>query len=380
MRNYKSLLTGLFVFCFCLVTAQQIQITIIPGSDYTLARRDEWKVVVTNTTNQTLKVFFYGIGTEATRGKVYEARSHERDIAPGSITFSTQYYVGIQPFVTLYEDQSLRQYAIQTNGLPAGDYEMCIYAYSAQDSSELGTNCINFSADYFTPPVLVSPDNNDTVCEQYPFFTWLPPVPNKGQKFTYTLSLYELQNIQTVLSSVQTNQPFYEKKGIAIPATQYGINARNLREGQRYAWKVSAEVNDKTVATSEVWSFVYCKKNFATVADTIKKKTAVVKNPPKSGIPYMELKTKTGGDYSVIADGKMSFVFVNNLQQDKVGYQILDSRQQVVDKQVLDTGYGYNYYSIDMKAGGKLQSGNFYELQTIDTKGKILKARFKYLQ
>lgn len=381
MKIFKA-----FIFCLltglCLaVNSQTIQIAIIPASDYTLARRDEWKVIVTNTTNQTLKVYFYGIATEAQRGKVYEAQSFDRAIAPGSTTFSTQYYVGLDPYKVLYEDQALRQYAIQTNGLPAGDYEICITAYSAVDSTELGSNCINFSADYFSPPVLISPDNNDTVCELYPFFTWLPPTPNSGQKFTYTLSLYELQNVQTVLSSVQTNPAYYEKKGIATPISQYGINARNLREGYRYAWKVSAEVNNQTVATSEVWSFVYCKKgSLVFVADTTKKKKEEIKNPPKPGIPYMEMKSKTGNDYSVIDDGKMSFVYVNNLQQDKIGYQILDSKMQTIDKQLLDVNYGFNYYSVEAKSGGKMQNGKFYELQVTDIKGNVVKAKFQFIQ
>ncbi len=371
---------GLVLFAFKL-SAQQIQIAIIPASDYTLSRRDEWKVIVTNTTAQTLKVYFYGIATEAQRGKVYEAQSYDRAIAPGSTTFSTQYYVGLEPYKVLYEDQALRQYAIQTNGLPAGDYEICITAFSATDSTELGSNCLNFSADYFSPPVLISPDNNDTVCEPYPFFSWLPPTPNNGQKFTYTLSIYELQNVQTVLSSVQTNPAYYEKKGIAMPISQYVINARNLREGYRYAWKVSAEVNNQTVATSEVWSFVYCKKgSLVFIADTTKKKKEVVKNPPKPGIPYMELKAKTANNYSVIDDGKMSFVYVNNLQQDKIGYQILDSKMQSIDKQVLDVNYGFNYFSVEAKGGGKMQNGKFYELQVTDIKGNVVKAKFQFIQ
>jgi hypothetical protein len=345
-----------------------------------MARRDEWKVVVNNTTSQTLRVFFYGLGTEVQRGKVYEVLSQQRDLPPGITTFSTQYYVGLQPFNTLYEDQSLREYAIRTNALPAGDYEFCIRALSATDSSQLGENCYQFTADYFSPPVLILPENNDTVREDYPYFSWLPPVPNNGQAFTYTLTLYELQNMQTAFSATQTNAPFYERKAISMPATQYGINARNLRQGYRYAWKVSAEVNGNTVATSEIWSFVFAKDKLIPAADTTKKKQPEVKNPPLPGIPYMELKNRTGGDYSVITDGRMSFVFINHLKQDKLGYQVLNAQQQQVDKQVLECGYGYNYYSIDMKAGGKLQSGNYYELHTIDANGNILKARFKFIQ
>jgi len=377
MRRFKILIQVLFIgLCFA-VNAQTIQITIIPASDYTLSRRDEWKVVVNNTTNQTLKVFFYGIATETQRGKVYEARSMDRPISPGSTTFSTQYYVGLQPFQTLYEDQTLRQYAVQTNGLPAGDYEICITAFSATDSSELGTNCYSFSVDHFSPPVLVSPDNNDTVCEQYPFFSWLPPVPNNGQKFTYTLSIYELQNVQTVLSSVQTNPAFYEKKGITTPISQYGINARNLREGQRYAWKVSAEVNNQTVATSEVWSFVYCKKGslvFAT--DTTKKKKEEVKNPPKPGIPYLETVADFKNDFSVLDRGMLNFHYYHQSTTPSAGLRILDTKGAVVHSKKLNVGFGSNYFTAPLADYGSLKAGEFYELQIVDMNGHIKKLRF----
>ena len=381
MKNYTTLFYGLLTsLCFQL-NAQTIQLAIIPASEYTLSRRDEWKVIVTNTSGQTLKVFFYGIATEAQRGKVYEVRSQDREILPGATTFSTQYYVGLQPFTKLYEDQTLKQYAIQTNGLPSGDYEICITAYSAIDSTELGSNCINFSADYFSPPVLISPDNNDTVCELNPFFSWLPPSPNSGQKFTYTLSIYELQNVQTILSSVQTNPAYYEKKEILTPISQYGINARNLREGYRYAWKVSTEVNNQIVATSEVWSFVYCKKgSLVFVADTTKKKTEEVKNLPVSGIPYMELKMQTGNSYSVMQGGKMSFQYKNNFAQKQIGYRVLDTKMQQVQSEVLDVSYGLNYFNLDMKSSNKLTNGKFYELQVTDPQGNILKAKFKYNQ
>jgi hypothetical protein len=380
MHNLKARLFGLLMVICLAVSSQSIQIAILPGSDYTLSRRDEWKVAVTNTTAQTLKVYFYGIVTEGKRGKVYEVVSKDRAILPGTTSFSTQYYVGLDPFNTLYEDADLRRYAIQTNGLPAGDYEICITAFSATDSSELGTNCYSFSADYFSPPVLITPENGDTVHEDYPFFTWLPPMPANGQNFTYTLSIYELQNMQTVLSSVLTNPAYYEKKGIGTTVTQYGINARNLRPGYRYAWKVSAEVNSQTVATSEVWSFVFAKEKFLLSVDTLKKEKPVAKNNPVAGIPYMELKSTTGNNYSVMSNGKLNFQYKNNYEQKQIGYRLLDARMQLVHSEILDANYGLNYYSLDMKSGNKLLTGKFYELQVTDPRGNILKARFKYNQ
>ncbi len=378
MKNFKVILVILFAGTCLVANSQSIQITILPASDYTLARRDEWKVIANNTTNQTLKVYFYGLVTEAQRGKIYEVVSKSRDIAPGSTTFSTNYYVDLEPFNTLYEDPTIRQYGIQTNGLPAGDYEICITALSAIDSSELGYNCYSFSADYFSPAVLVTPDNNDTVCEPYPFFSWLPPVPNNGQNFTYTLSLYELQNMQTIFSAVQTNPAFYERKGIASPIFQYGINARNLREGQRYAWKVSAEVNNQTVATSEIWSFVYCKKgSFVFGSDTTKKKKEVLKNQAKAGIPYLETVIDLKNNFSMLDRGLLSFVYTHQSKTPTVGMRILDMKGGTVYSKMLEVGYGANYFSAPLSSYNSLQANTLYELQIIDMNGAIKKLRFK---
>ena len=57
MKSLKTFLLSLLMMIGFVLQAQ-IQITIIPASDYTLSRRDEWKVIVTNTTNQTLQVYF----------------------------------------------------------------------------------------------------------------------------------------------------------------------------------------------------------------------------------------------------------------------------------------------------------------------------------
>jgi hypothetical protein len=379
MKSGRTLILCLLgVFCLS-GKAQNVQITIVPGSEYTMARRDEWKVVVNNTGNQTIDVFFRGVATEAIKGKVYEALSKVRPIAPGVSTFSTNYYVGLDPFNTIYEDQSLRQYAIQTNGLPAGNYEICITAYLASDSSEIGSNCYSFSADYFTPPILIAPDNNDTVCELYPFFSWLPPVPNNGQNFTYTLTLYELQNVQTVLSSVQTNPAFYERKGITTTIAQYGINARNLRPGYRYAWKVSAEVNNQTVASSEVRSFVYCNSKNVTTNDTVAKKKEV-KNLPKPGIPYLETTTTVNNNFSTLDRGLLSFLYVHSSNTPSVGMRILDMKGNMVFSKVLEVSFGNNYFSAPLTDYSGLKLSELYELQIVDMNGAIKKLRFKVKQ
>lgn len=373
----KCRLSIFLIFGLIRLSGQSFQLSILPGSEYTLSRRDEWKLAVTNNANIAVSAYFYGIATEVSRGKIYEIRSRARLIPPGLSTLGTQNYIGLEPFDILYQDEQLRQYGIQTNGLPAGDYELCITAFSASDSSELGNVCYNFTVDSYTPPILLSPENQDTVCDAYPYFAWLPPPVFKGQNFTYTLRIYEAQNLQTTVSAAQTNPLFYERKGIATPLVQYGINARNFRPNHRYTWLISAEINNKTVATSEPGSFIYCEPNQSNNATQSNK--PVSKNEAIPGIPYMELKTSVGSNYSITDKGHLNFQYNNRYDQRQIGFRILDARLQVVHTQTLDSHYGLNYYRIDMAGTGKLISGKRYEIQVTDPQGNIQKACFKFL-
>jgi hypothetical protein len=370
-------LSALLIFVLVRLSGQSFQLSIIPGSEYNLSRRDEWKLSVTNTANTAVNAYFYGVATEASRGKIYEIRSRARFVSPGLNTFGTQNYVGLEPFDIVYQDEQLRQYGIQTNGLPAGDYDLCITAYSASDSSELGNVCYSFSVDSYTPPILLSPENEDTLCDAYPYFTWLPPPVFKGQNFTYTLRIYESQNVQTTLSAAQTNPLFYERNGIPTPLVQYGINARNFRPNHRYTWLISAEINNKTVAISEPGSFYFCIPNIAGSAAQNTKPS--LKNEAVPGIPYMELKSNVGNNYSVTDKGHLNFQYNNRFDQRQIGFRILDSRMQVLYSQLLDAHYGINYYRIDMASTGKLISGKRYEIQVTDPQGNIQKALFKFL-
>ena len=371
----KFRLSILLILGLIRLSGQSFQLSILPGSEYTLSRRDEWKLALTNTANSSINAYFYGIATEASRGKIYEIRSRARFVPPGLSTLGTQNYVGLEPFDILYQDEQLRQYGIQSNGLPAGDYELCITAFSASDSSELGNVCYNFTVDSYTPPILLSPENQDTLCDTYPYFTWLPPPVFKGQNFTYTLRIYEAQNVQTTLSAAQTNPLFYERNGIPTPLVQYGINARNFRPNHRYTWLVSAEINNKTVATSEPGSFFYCMPKQPENATQNNKPAS--KNEAVPGIPYMELRTSLGSNYSITDKGHLNFQYNNRYDQRQIGFRILDTRLQVVHSQTLDSHYGINYYRIDM--AGKLISGKRYEIQVTDPQGNIQKASFKFL-
>ena len=101
------------------------------------------------------------------------------------------------------------------------------------------------------------------------------------------------------------------------------------------------------------------------------------KNEAVPGIPYMELRTSLGSNYSITDKGHLNFQYNNRYDQRQIGFRILDTRLQVVHSQTLDSHYGINYYRIDME--GKLISGKRYEIQVTDPQGNIQKASFKFL-
>lgn len=141
--------------------------------------------------------------------------------------------------------------------------------------------------------------------------------------------------------------------------------------------KFLLKVNNQTVATSELWSFVYCKANpFFAVTDTVKKKKDVVKNPPKSGIPYLEMADNINSNFSVLDRGLLSFKYLHQSKTPSVGMRILDMKGAMVHSKLLKRGRvlddpAHRFRPI------VIVPNMLYELQIIDMNGSIKKLRFK---
>ncbi len=362
------------------LSAQELQLTLIPGEEFSMARRDEWKLIVRNNTKTSVRAYLEGTVSEAKKGLIYHTRTSAREFAPGTETISTAYYPGLKPFTNLKDDGTLTEPAVRTNGFPAGDYEICISAYSEADAKEIGRICYSFSWDLYSSLILISPPDADSVRERFPFFSWFALSPKTAGSVSYKLSLYEMQNKQSPVAAVQANPPYYQST-VETRLIQYPMSAKNLNPGKRYAWKVSALVNKKSVAESEVWSFVYVPE---VISDSTKKKdsTVVQRNPPIPGIAYSE--TLSDVEYRsrhVLAScraGLLHVLYRHQSTTPSAAVRVLSVDGSVLFVKKLQVSYGSNYFSLPLQQWTKNLKPGVYELQCIDLNGSVQKLRFRF--
>jgi hypothetical protein len=356
-----------------ILLGQQLSLTIIPASSYDISHRDEWALNVQNLGKEAISVYFVGIATEQQRGLVFKITSGVLLIPPGATQFNTSYYLGLEPYTIEYEDPVLRQNAIALNGLPAGQYEMCVVAYESQTSVEIASTCYSFAVDDCTPPELILPANADTLTEDFPYFMWMPSVPPPSGQSSYTLKIFELQNNQTPWSAAQTNPSFYEMKGIQSAYFQYGINSRNFSPGKAYAWKVEVVSNGNIVCSSEVNMFYFIVNE---ETDIVPENVADI-NSPKAGVAYIPTAVDDGRGVSSVDRGMICFSYEHDNSNGEVGMRILNSNKIDIYNTVLEVQSGMNYFDFrasDLKA---IKPGEVYQIQVINALGVIKSVQFK---
>jgi len=155
-----------------------------------------------------------------------------------------------------YRDMLLRDQLI------SGNFQLCVAVTDVTEVIPNVNDCFEIelkSEDIDNPlgvkPIeLQSPYNKDTIEEQRPMLTWIPPSPAYlGTQ--YYLILTERKENQTCIESINNNIPLIDKKGIQANLLNYPSESQPLLKGHKYCWRVSAYSNDKEYTRSEEWEF-----------------------------------------------------------------------------------------------------------------------------
>lgn len=162
---------------------------------------------------------------------------------------------------------------LQGNGLPEGNYTLCLqaldYASGAPLSAPAPSGCAAFSITHYEPPIILQPQCNSSVQALLPqniLFTWTSPAGAPPQQVEYRLTIVEMVSPaddpnQTLLAG--GNPPLFET---VVPVTSflYGPAAPKLEKGRAYAFRVTAKNkgNSKALAfknggKSVACSFIY---------------------------------------------------------------------------------------------------------------------------
>jgi TANFOR domain-containing protein len=192
-----------------------------------------------------------------------------------------------------------RDQVIRGNGLPEGNYQVCVQAFNYNSNQPLSATepmgCSNvFPITSVEPPYIISPFNEQSISAQTTqnfVITWSTPAgaPPSTQ---YTVEMVEILDNRNANDAINTatTPPFFQQTINSSNLLLYGPSMPSLTPGRRYALIVIAKdpfnsVTFRNGGRSEVTSFIYGQP-----ADTTGTNGTTTTNNSNNNIPSVTIK------------------------------------------------------------------------------------------
>lgn len=236
------------------------------------------------------------------------------------------------------------------NGLlPAGNFLACysliVEAGADKGGGQPGEDCIPFTIEPLSPPLLNSPADQSVLETRLPQFTWLPPAPlNLFNDLNYEMILTEVHTGQSAQESVQQNIPIYRAPRVKNIFVNYPSSGVALDTAKDYAWTVIAKNGAQFAAQTEIWTF---RIKGANVNDRAYEEA------------YVQLKRELDGS-ATTSTGTLQFAYSNDAGDATVKYEIvaLDEGNGIVQTGTLKLTPGANL--LQLKLGKSLNAKQHY--------------------
>ncbi len=290
---------------------------------------------------------------------VFEAKSQELQIKSGFNSLSS---LTVQSSLAVFYASTIKSWHDANGTLPPGKYSICYTARCVEQNCGISVDdvqCFDISIELPTPLLLNSPSDQEIIDDKTPLLTWIPPAP-VSPEVRYKLTLVEMRSGQTKTDAILRNIPLLEKPEIATNLLQYPMDIPELVEGNTYAWKVEAQFNSETIATSEVWEFTIGK-------DTIEEKKEI--------ISYIKVRELTP-DSKVHVENTLRLDFHEFSSRNGVlRIQIFDVNNRRKGEQEVPIEYGENLLNIAISGMG-LKSDEEYWATISGPDGKSYRLAF----
>ncbi|MBN9295447.1 MAG: DUF928 domain-containing protein [Filimonas sp.] len=254
--------------------------------------------------------------------------------------------------------------AKQTSYLPGGAYSYCFEVSDSKTGTVLGENCFDADLTAISAFTLISPADQETICDNRPLFTWQPLVPSMPGT-NYQLVLCEIKEHQTPEEALNYNLPLINQPAITSPLLIYPSNMTALEKKKKYAWQVSAYREKVILQRSEVWIFKYgCEDS--------------IKGIDNNG--FRDIEDLAKGNF-YIADGIIKFALQNPYAAQILTYHITGlSQKDAVIKHLptVKLRQGTNNIVIDISENKSFVDSDYYQLTVIMPNGETKKLRFQY--
>ncbi|MVT12650.1 hypothetical protein [Chitinophaga tropicalis] len=255
------------------------------------------------------------------------------------------------------------------NGLlTAGAYLACysVMLEKGDISSVAAEDCLPFSVEPVSPPLLNSPANQSTEESLLPQFTWLPPAPvNIFNDLNYEMLIVEVRKGQSAIEAIQQNIPVFRALHVKSPFVNYPLSATTLDTAKNYAWMVTANNGNQFSAQTDIWTF--------RVKGASPVKTAI------TGNPYVQLRRELDGEL-ISCPGTLKVAYNNMMTDTIAAYEVisLDDQQRVLIKNTLKLTPGTNFIEIPLSGRKDLGEGKQYLFRLSNSRREYWQLKFVY--
>ena len=251
----KIIFTTVVIILFTINLSAQVNVYLEQPPPFQFKADNLWKVTLSNS-GPAISVYLFAQVTDIkTNQKVAEGKTSSFSLPTGTKRVNAS---EISPIDIKKYDNNIEKTLNSTGTFKSGEYNICIYARSSADDSELGSFCNDYEILNVTQTELIMPEDNDEVSTFQPMFSWLPPTPYPvGVRVTYEISIYPILNRQSAYYATISNPASYIEKNIKTNLFQYPLVGRQFIQGMKYAWQVKTYFDGALMNQSEIRTFLY---------------------------------------------------------------------------------------------------------------------------
>lgn len=252
------------------------------------------------------------------------------------------------------------------NGLLAtGNYQACYsIVASGHSGALLAEDCIPFTVEPVSPPLLNAPANESLLESALPQFTWLPPAPlSIFNDLNYDLVLVEVRTGQSAAEAIQQNIPVFRAMHNKNIFVNYPASAVALDTAKTYAWTITANNGPRYAAQTEVWTF----------------RIKGIQNRQAADVhAYVQLKKELNAAV-INSNGRLQFSYSNEANDKSVPYEIvaLQENGDAIQKGTLSLTIGDNLLELALK-GSRLSDGKTYLFRLLNSRREQWQMKFIY--
>ena len=249
--------------------------------------------------------------------------------------------------------------------IPLGSYVACyrVFKNDAKGSQPLGDECVRVNINPLSPPLLNTPAHLSVLETPYPQFSWLPPAPiDMYNSLNYELLITEVIPGQSAAEAIIYNTPVYSNHNLRNAFENYPSSFSRLKDGQQYAWQVTARNGLNYAAQTEVWSF------------SIKSPDSIKANPSSGSYIVLKKSTEPSGISYINAADELQVKYYSFDKDHETSIRLFSADGKQIKEVKRKISYGTNFLSF--KLNNEFKNETVYMIELTDQHDNVYSARF----